>query len=102
MAKETYNIGIEVRNSNGKLIRDREGNKYTALQVELSFDTEAEYSHGIKGALESHMRQIGNTMKAWALEGAIITVEASWLNTISSTYMVMHSYYVNENRFIHH
>ena len=102
MDKETYNIAIEVQDSNGKSFKDKKGDKRTRINSELSFDTKGEYLEGIKGALKSHMIQIGKTIMAWVPEGSIVTIEASVKNNISDTYMVMHSYYANEERFINH
>lgn len=100
--KETYHISIDVQDANGKYYKDKDGNKRTEIKAELSFDKDANYSHGIKGALKSHMTQMGKTMMAWVPEGSIVSVEASVPNSISNTYMVMHSYYANEDRFVNH
>ncbi len=102
MSKETYHIRIEVQDSKGKFLKDKNGIKRTDISAELSFDKNGQYLEGIKGALKSHMIQMGKTVMTWIPEGSIVSVEASVKNNISDTYMVMYSYYANEDRFINH
>lgn len=92
MKKETYTIRIEVRDENGKLIVDENGNK----QIGINYDVEM-----LTDNMEFNLRHLGKTLKAW-MPNRKIDIEASVFNTISRTYMTMFSFYVDENRFIQH
>ena len=89
---ENYTIRIEVRDENGKLILDENGNKQISLSYEIEMLTENR---------EFNLRHLANTMKTWMPERKI-NIEASVFNTISRTYMTMFSFYVEENRFVKH
>ena len=89
---ENYTIRIEVRDENGKLILDENGNKQISLSYEIEMLTEN---------VEFNLRHLANTMKTWMPERKI-NIEASVFNTISRTYMTMFSFYVEENRFVKH
>ena len=92
MKRENYNIRIEVRDENGKLILDENGNK----QIAISYDVEM-----LTDNMEFNLRHLANTLKAWMPERKI-NIEASVFNTISRTYMTMFSFYGEENRFVKH
>jgi hypothetical protein len=89
---EQYRINVEVRDINGKIIQDFEGNN----RPSFSFDLTTDPIH-----MESHLTQLTITLKAY-MPDRKINISASVLNTISNTYMVMYSYYGSENRFIKH
>lgn len=90
MKKETYSILIEVRDSNGKLIQDENGNKITGLKTELTCSNVI---------LERELTAIGETLSA-LMPDRKITVEASLPNSISGTWMSMAEYRSSEKRFI--
>ena len=92
MKRENYNIRIEVRDENRKLILDENGNK----QIAISYDVEM-----LTDNMEINLRHLANTMKTWMPERKI-NIEASVFNTISRTYMTMFSFYVEEDRFVKH
>lgn len=89
---ENYTIRIEVRDENGKLILDDNGNKQISIQHEVEMLTEN---------MEFNLRYLSKTLKAWMPNRQII-LEALVHNKISGTYMVMFSFYVGENRFVKH
>ena len=82
-----YNIEIEVRDANGKIICDERGFKFTSLQIDSSITHET--------ILKRQMLQICETLKVWMPQNSI-NVQASFFNTISGTWMTMYSYYGNE------
>lgn len=92
MKRENYNIRIEVRDENGKLILDENGNKQISIQYDVDMLTDN---------MEYNLRHLANTLKAW-MPNRQITIEASVFNTISRTYMTMFSFYAEENRFVKH
>ncbi len=89
---ENYTIRIEVRDENGKLILDENGNKQISIQYEVEMLTEN---------MEFNLRRLSGTLKTWMPERKI-NIEASVFNTISRTYMTMFSFYVEEDKFIKH
>ena len=89
---EKYLIRIEVRDENGKLIKDENGTKHIAIQYDVEMLTDN---------MEFNLRSISKTLKAW-MPNRQINLEALVHNKISGTYMVMFSYYVDENKFIKH
>ena len=91
--KIMYIIEIEVRDSNGKIIFDERGFKFTSLQIDSSVTNES--------LLERQMVHICETLKVWMPQNKI-DIQASVLNSISGTWMCMYSYYGSEKRFIKH
>ena len=92
MKRENYNIRIEVRDENGKLILDENGNK----QIAISYDVDM-----LTDNMEFNLRHLANTLKTW-MPNRQINIEASVFNTISRTYMTMYSFYEGEDRFVKH
>lgn len=90
---EKYNIVIEVRDSEGKLITDSEGAKQLAL-----FDYWIEIP---TRDMESYLTKLAITLKAF-MPDRQINIEVYVHNSISRTYMNMFSYYVDEKRFVKH
>jgi hypothetical protein len=89
---EKYNISIEVRDSEGKMILNELGNKVH----DISYDVEMLTSN-----MEFNLTHLAKTLKAF-MPDRKITICVYVFNTISRTYMTMFSYYVNENKFIKH
>lgn len=89
---EKYKISIEVRDSEGNVLVDTEGLK----QISLSYDVEMLTSN-----MEFNLKQLARTLKAFMPERKI-NIEVYVKNTISSTYMNMFSFYVDENKFVKH
>jgi len=89
---ENYKINIEVRDSEGKIILDDNGNKVT----HITYDTKMLTSN-----MEFNLRQLANTLKAF-MPDRQINIEVYVHNSISGTYMNMFSFYVNEDRFVKH
>lgn len=92
MDRENYNITIEVTDKNGKTIKDVNGATRFNLQFEKLFDEKS---------IELYFYQLSMTLKTWMPEHRI-EIRASLFNSISSTFMVMFSFYVDENKFIKH
>lgn len=92
MNTDNYHFRVEVRDSEGKVIRDDKGNAQTVLSYEKIMWT---------ANMEIELRQLAITLKTF-MPDRNINIDVSVLNSISSTYMVMFSYYVNENRFVKH
>ena len=92
MKRENYNIRIEVRDENGKLILDENGNK----QIAISYDVDM-----LTDNMEFNLRHLANTLKTW-MPNRQINIEASVFNTISRTYMTLYSFYEGEDRFVKH
>ena len=85
---EKYLVTIEVRTLNGNVLRDELGHLRSFLKLELTIE---------KGTEEFHMKNLADTLKVW-LPNNSIEITFSVLNSISSTYMSMFSYYVNEKK----
>lgn len=97
--RETYNILVEVRDENYKMIKGLSVNKQKIVnKPELQFD----FSDVTIEQLELRMKQVASTLRAWLPSGYKINIGASVLNTISQTYMTMYSYYESEDRFVKH
>lgn len=92
MKTENYHIRIEVRDDNGKLILDENGNK----QIAISYDVEM-----LTDNMEFNLRHLANVLKTW-MPNRQINIEVSVFNTISRTYMTMFSFYAEEQRFVKH
>ena len=92
MEKETYNIAIEVRDEQGKLIKDEAGNKAFDIKLDLSIQPKF---------LEVGMKKIGQSLKAW-MPNNKVSLKARLYNSISETWMTMASFYADENKFIKH
>ena len=92
MKTERYKISIEVRDSEGKLIVDENGNKVTSISYDVDM---------LPDNMENNLTRLGTQLKA-LMPDRIINLDASVHNSISGTYMSMFSYYVNENRFVKH
>jgi hypothetical protein len=86
-----YHIEIEVRDANGKIIRDENGLKYISIQMDFNYSNVS--------LLEREMIKIGKALRVWMPQNNI-EIKASHFNTISGTWM--YSYYANEKRFITH
>ena len=89
---ENYSVGIEVRTSDNKLIRNDKNNVCSYLDFDVII---------AQGGEENFLNNFANKLKVWMPDN-IITIELSVVNSISGTYMVMYSFYVNEKRFIKH
>jgi hypothetical protein len=89
---EKYKINIEVRDSEGKIILDDNGNKVT----HISYDVEMLTSN-----MEFNLQQLAKFLKAF-MPDRQINIEVYVHNSISGTYMNMFSFYVNEGRFVKH
>lgn len=92
MKTERYKISIEVRDSEGNLIVDEDGNKVTSISYDVDMLPEN---------MELNLTRLGKQLKA-LMPNRIINLDAMVHNTISGTYMTMFSYYVNESRFVKH
>lgn len=88
---EKYHITVEVRDENHKLIKDDKGSVITGIKFELEVKDDAQ--------LEYRIKDIGNDLKA-LMPNRNIDIDASVYNSISSTYMSMYGFYVNENRYV--
>lgn len=89
---ENYTIRIEVRDENGKIILDENGNKQISIQYELEMLTDN---------MEFNLRHLSITLNSW-MPNRNIEISAMVHNSISGTYMTMFSLYVKENRFVKH
>jgi hypothetical protein len=89
---DNYKIDIEVRDSEGKIIQDKNGNKYLSLSYNILMLT---------SDMELNLQHLANTLKVF-MPDRQINIEVYVKNTISKTYMNMFSFYVNENRFVKH
>ena len=89
---ENYTIRIEVRDENGKIILDENGNKQISIQYELEMLTDN---------MEFNLRHLSITLNSW-MSNRNIEISAMVHNSISGTYMTMFSLYVKENRFVKH
>jgi hypothetical protein len=92
MITEKFYFTIEVRDKNGKLLLDSEGNKQISLDYEVAM---------LKSNMENELTRLANKLKTF-MPNREIEIDVSVFNSISRTYMTMYSYYVNENRFIKH
>lgn len=89
---EKYNVTIEARTKDFKLLRDDDGNN----QSQLSFDIKIN-----SGSEEKYLNQLAKTLKTWLPVNQLI-IELSIYNNISQSYMCMYSLYVNTNQFVKH
>jgi hypothetical protein len=89
---ERYKVNIEVRDSNGAMIINEDGNKID----NISYNTEMLTSN-----IELNLRLLSRTLKAM-MPDRLINIEVYVHNTISGTYMNMFSFYVSEDRFVQH
>jgi hypothetical protein len=89
---ENYTIRIEVRDENGKLILDENGNKQISIQYEVEMLTEN---------MEFNLRRLSGTLKTW-MPNRNIEIIAMVRNSVSETYMTMFSFNSNEDKFIKH
>jgi hypothetical protein len=89
---EKYKVNIEVRDSEGKIILDDNGNKVT----HISYDVEMLTSN-----MEFNLRHLAKSLKAF-MPDRQINIEVYIHNSISRTYMNMFSFYVSEDRFVKH
>jgi hypothetical protein len=89
---ENYKVNIEVRDSNGAMIINEDGNKID----NISYNTEMLTSN-----MELNLRLLSRTLKAM-MPDRLINIEVYVHNTISGTYMNMFSFYVSEDRFVQH
>ena len=92
MKTEKFYFTIEVRDENGKLLLDSEGNKQISLDYEVAM---------LESNMENELTRLANKLKTF-MPNREIEINVSVFNSISRTYMTMYSYYVNENRFIKH
>jgi hypothetical protein len=92
MKTEKYWIKIEVRDSEGNMLRNENGNKVD----DISYDVEM-----LPSNMEPNLTRLAITLKAF-MPDRQINIGAYVHNSISGTYMNMFSYYVNENRFVKH
>ncbi len=86
---EKYKINIEVRDGEGKIILDDNGNKVT----HISFNVEM-----LTSEMEFNLRKLAKLFTP----DRQINIEVYVYNSISGTYMNMFSFYVNEGRFVKH
>ena len=89
---DKYTIRIEVRDSEGKIIIDENGNKVTDITYEVEM---------YEGNIEFNITRLAKQLKAF-MPDRQINIDFNHFNTISRTYMTMYSYYVNEGRFVKH
>ena len=89
---ETYSITVEVKDSNGNVFINEKGNKVHDFQFELSFS---------KDNAERFIRDLANRLKVFMPTNQI-DISARWFSNISETYMLMYSFYGDEDRFIKH
>ena len=89
---ENYKINIEVRDSNGAMILNEDGNKIDNISYNVEMLTEN---------MEFNLRRLSRTLKA-IMPDRLINIEVYVHNTISGTYMNMFSFYVSEDRFVKH
>lgn len=89
---DTYLITVEVKDSNGNVFKDKEGNKVHDISFELSFS---------KDNAERILTDLANKMKLFMPTNQI-EISARWFSDMSETYMLMYSFYGNENRFVKH
>lgn len=89
---QKYWVKIEVRDSEGKMIRNELGNKVD----DISYDVEM-----LPSNMEPNLSRLARTLKAF-MPDRQINIEVYVHNQISGTYMNMFSYYVDEKRFVKH
>ena len=89
---EKYIVYIEVRDSEGKIIRNDDGNKVT----DISYETEMLTSN-----MELNLRHLAKKLKAF-MPDRQINIDVYVRNSISATLMNMFSFYVSEDRFVQH
>ena len=97
---ERYYITVDIRDKDGKLIMHPTSEKYYPLARGLRFDLVVDHEKRYE-QLEMKMRDFHKELQAF-LPTTQIDIEASVLNTISDTYMVMASFYGSESRFVKH
>ena len=89
---EKYSVRIEVRDSEGKIILDENGNKVLGINYEVEM---------VEANIEPNITRLAKELKA-LMPNRQINIDFSHFNTISRTYMTMYSYYVSEERFVKH
>jgi hypothetical protein len=87
---EKYSVTIETRDSDGNALRNENGHLRSELKLDLNID---------KGTEEFHLKNLADTLIVW-LPNNQIEIKLSVLNSISGTYMLMFSYYVDEKKFV--
>jgi len=89
-----YKIDIEVRDSEGKIIHNEDGNKVLGLKYNVELPEN-------KFLIERELKELGISLKA-LMPTHQIEVSLNHFNNISGTYMTMYSYYVSEGRLVKH
>ena len=98
MIREKYYIEIEIRNQDGSVIRDEEGNKVLSLNHTTSLTAEGEdMTETVKAMFDYEYRKLRAFMPTHK-----INISASVFNTISGSFMLMYSFYGDEKRFVKH
>lgn len=93
MKRDKYFINAEIRDTNLKVIVGAEGKRVFGFKLE-SVNIESK-------DLEKHLTNTYKDLQV-LMPNHKINVDASVLNGISGTYMVMASYYGEEKRFVKH
>jgi hypothetical protein len=95
--KNIYRINVDIRDSEGKVIRDKNGKKV------LGLDWEATLHYGEHATEEEVLKRYltieGNKLQTLMPEKKI-EVYASVFSEISNTFLVTGIYYISENRLI--
>jgi hypothetical protein len=89
---EKYIVYIEVRDSEGKIILNDDGNKV----IDITYETEMLTSN-----MEFNLRHLAKKLKAF-MPDRQINIDVYVRNSISATLMNMYSFRVSEDKFVQH
>jgi len=87
---ENYFIRISVRDKNGKLIKDENGN----VRIDINFEISESKIHSI----ESYMRSYKTILQTWMPENQI-SIEVGYISSISATCPTLYEL-TNEGKFL--
>ena len=93
--KEKLIIEVEVRDVNGKLYKDKNGNKITSV---ARFEID-DYGEELVGITCEH---IAENFKAICREGSKVNIDVMYYDSVTNTYPFIYSYYGAEKRFVKH
>lgn len=93
--KTKYYYNIELRDKDGKLYINSNGNKLASRTFQFTDETEEHFIHLV-------CQRTADNYKTVCKEGTEVNIEVRTLDKISNTYPVSYSFYSAENKFIKH
>jgi len=92
MSKTNYSVIVEVRDKDGKIFKNSNGNPQPDFKFDLNCTPDK---------VEYHARTYARTLKAWMPENKL-NISIHTFNEFTKTWPCDFSFYVEEDRFIEH